>query len=89
MSNSNLGAPSTAAPELPGGSAEGLAALSYEGARAALDQVVTLLEGSTVDLETSLALWERGNALADVCQGYLDGARERIAAVRPDLSSQG
>lgn len=71
--------------ELPGGSAAELTSLSYEQARAALDEVVGRLESSGVDLETSLALWERGNALADVCQGYLDGARERISAVRPEL----
>ena len=33
----------------------------------------------------SLALWERGTALADICQAHLDGARERIEAARPGL----
>ena len=28
-------------------------------------------------LEESLALWERGEKLADICQRWLDGARER------------
>jgi exodeoxyribonuclease VII small subunit len=68
---------------LPGGAPEDLASLSYEQARAALDQVVTELESSTVNLEMSLALWERGNALADICQAHLDGARQRIEAARP------
>lgn len=72
---------------LPGGAAEDLVGLSYEQARAALDQVVTELESSTVNLEMSLALWERGNALADICQAHLDGARERIEAARPGLTN--
>lgn len=71
--------------ELPGGAADELAGLSYEQARSALDEVVTKLESAALDLESSLALWERGNALADVCQRHLDGARDRIRAVRPDL----
>ncbi len=75
----------TTSPELPGGPAEGLATLSYEQARAALDRVVTELESSTVNLEMSLALWERGSALADICQAHLDGARTRIEAARPGL----
>ncbi|HYJ27822.1 MAG TPA: exodeoxyribonuclease VII small subunit, partial [Nocardioides sp.] len=29
-------------------------------------------------LEESLALWERGEALAKVCQQWLDGARKRL-----------
>ena len=33
-------------------------------------------------LEESLALWERGEKLADVCQRWLDGARERLDAAR-------
>jgi len=48
---------------------------------------VSELESSTVNLEMSLALWERGTALADICQAHLDGARERIEAARPGLTS--
>lgn len=70
---------------LPGGNPEDLAGLSYEQARAALDQVVAELESSTVNLEMSLSLWERGNALADICQAHLDGARERIEQKRPGV----
>lgn len=81
-------APAPAAPLLPGGSTEELAALSYEQARAALDRVVEQLEASSLDLERSLDLWERGNALADICQEHLEGARRRIEAARPDLQGQ-
>lgn len=73
--------------KLPGGRASALADLTYEQARAALEEVVTALEATTVDLAASLALWERGNQLADIAQAYLDGATERIAAQRPDLAA--
>ena len=79
--------PTTTTPPLPGGSAEELAGLSYEQARAALDEVVAQLESSSVNLELSVQLWERGNALADICQAHLDGARERIEAARPGLGA--
>jgi exodeoxyribonuclease VII small subunit len=79
--------PTATTQSLPGGSAEGLPALSYEQARAALDEVVAQLESSSVNLELSVQLWERGNALADICQAHLDGARERIEAARPGLGA--
>jgi len=57
--------------------------LSYEEARAELARVVEKLESGGGTLEESLALWERGEALAAVCQRWLDGARARFEAVRP------
>ena len=56
--------------------------LSYEQARTELATVVERLEQGGSSLEESLALWERGEKLADVCQRWLDGARERIEAAR-------
>ncbi|GAA3350272.1 hypothetical protein GCM10020358_75530 [Amorphoplanes nipponensis] len=56
--------------------------LSYEQARTELASVVERLEQGGSSLEESLALWERGEKLADVCQRWLDGARERIEAAR-------
>jgi exodeoxyribonuclease VII small subunit len=56
--------------------------LSYEQARTELATVVERLEQGSSSLEESLALWERGEKLADVCQRWLDGARERIDAAR-------
>jgi exodeoxyribonuclease VII small subunit len=52
--------------------------LSYEQARDALADVVRKLEAGGTTLEESLALWERGEALAKVCQEWLDGARKRL-----------
>ncbi|WP_089015756.1 exodeoxyribonuclease VII small subunit [Micromonospora inositola] len=56
--------------------------LSYEQARAELAQVVERLETGGTSLEDSLALWERGEQLAEICQRWLDGARARIDAAR-------
>jgi exodeoxyribonuclease VII small subunit len=51
---------------------------SYEAARAELREIVAQLESGGQSLEDSLALWERGEELADVCQRWLDGASERL-----------
>ena len=53
---------------------------TYEAAREELVDVVRRLESGGVTLEESLALWERGEALATLCQQWLDGARERLDA---------
>lgn len=55
--------------------------LGYEEARAELLDVVRTLEQGGASLEDSLALWERGERLAQVCQEWLDGARQRLEAV--------
>ncbi|MCW2583006.1 MAG: Exodeoxyribonuclease small subunit [Klenkia sp.] len=57
---------------------------SYEQAREELADVVRRLEGGGLTLEESLALWERGEELAGVCQHWLDEARERLAAAEPE-----
>jgi exodeoxyribonuclease VII small subunit len=54
--------------------------LSYEEAREELVEVVRRLESGGTNLEDSLALWERGEALATICQDWLDGARKRLDA---------
>ncbi len=59
-----------------------IAALSYEQARDELIAVVSRLEAGGAGLEESLALWERGEALAARCQQWLDGARKRLDAAR-------
>ena len=52
--------------------------LSYEAAREELIETVRRLEAGGTTLEESLALWERGEALARRCQEWLDGARRRL-----------
>ena len=61
--------PETEAPEL-----------GYEQARDELIAVVQKLETGGAGLEESIALWERGEQLAAICQTWLDGARQRLAA---------
>lgn len=56
----------------------GLDKLDYEHARDELVAVVGKLETGGLSLEQSLALWERGEALAKVCDRHLAGARERV-----------
>ena len=58
--------------------------LSYEQARAELATVVEKLESGGSTLEESLALWERGEQLATICQRWLDGARARLDAARSE-----
>lgn len=63
--------------------------LSYEQARAELVDVVQRLEQGAADLEESLALWERGEALANRCQAWLDGARKRLREVTDATTPDG
>ena len=64
--------------------------IGYEAARDELVEVVRKLEAGGLSLEDSLALWERGEALAKTCEQHLAGARERIdaalAVVEEDVS---
>ena len=52
--------------------------IPYEQARDELVEVVRKLEAGGTTLEESLALWERGEQLARICQTWLEGARERL-----------
>jgi exodeoxyribonuclease VII small subunit len=66
--------------------------LGYEQARDELVEVVRKLEAGGLSLEDSLALWERGESLARVCERHLAGARERIdtalAVVEEDVPAE-
>ncbi|WP_204033464.1 exodeoxyribonuclease VII small subunit [Micromonospora qiuiae] len=62
--------------------------LSYEQARAELASVVERLETGGTSLEESLALWERGETLAAICQRWLDGARARLDAARQETAAE-
>jgi exodeoxyribonuclease VII small subunit len=66
-----------------------LETLSYEEAREELIVIVQRLESGGVPLEESLALWERGEQLAAICQAWLDGAKAKIEAARnKDLAAE-
>ena len=56
-----------------------IANLSYEQARDELIAIVSQLEGGQIGLEDSMALWQRGEALATHCTTWLDGAEAKLA----------
>lgn len=57
---------------------------TFEQARDELASVVASLEAGGLTLEQSLALWERGEELASICQSWLDRARDRVDPPTPD-----
>lgn len=66
-----------------------LAGLSYEQAREELMRVVQQLESGGAPLAESLALWERGERLAGICQDWLDGAKAKIEGAAEKRSGSG
>lgn len=62
--------------------------LSFEQARDELVRVVAELEQGAPTLEQSLALWERGEALATRCEEWLLGARRRLAEARDETRAE-
>ncbi|WP_375383805.1 exodeoxyribonuclease VII small subunit [uncultured Microbacterium sp.] len=65
-----------------------VATLSFEQARDELVRVVAELEQGAPTLEESLALWERGEALAARCEDWLLGAKRRLDAARGAAAPQ-
>ncbi len=57
---------------------------TYEQARDELVQIVAKLEAGGTTLEESLALWQRGEELARLCERFLDGARRRLDSADGD-----
>jgi exodeoxyribonuclease VII small subunit len=60
---------------------------TFEQARDELAEVVRQLEAGGTSLEESLTLWERGEALARICQQWLDNARARLDATKASTES--
>jgi exodeoxyribonuclease VII small subunit len=84
-----MAAVSDSAPSSGQAVAADVAGLSYEQARDELIRVVTELEQGSATLEDSLALWERGEALARRCEEWLLGAKQRLDAARNAASGSG
>lgn len=76
----NAGTSDTAGAETPDASTANadIADLSYEAARDELASIVSRLESGQVELEDSMTLWERGEALAAHCETWLDRAEARL-----------
>lgn len=58
-----------------------IAAMSFEDALRALEDVVRRLESGDVPLDDSITLYERGEALRKHCQARLDAAQARIEKI--------
>ncbi len=58
-----------------------IADMSFEEALAALEGVVRDLEGGQVPLETSIDLYERGEALRKHCEDRLKAAELRVEKI--------
>lgn len=66
--------------------------LSFEGALKELEAIVSRLEQGEVDLEDSIALYERGQALKSHCEKKLKSAEGRLEKIvmgagGPDVTS--
>ncbi len=61
--------------------------MSFEAALAELEQIVARLEGGKVELEESIKIYERGEALRKHCDAKLAEAEARIEKIT--LSPQG
>ena len=62
--------------------------MSFEEAMAELERVVGQLESGQVDLELSIALYERGAALKAHCETRLKAAEEKVAQITLDATGQ-
>jgi exodeoxyribonuclease VII small subunit len=58
--------------------------MTFEEALAELEQIVSRLEADQLALEDSLALFERGQALAAACSRRLDEAELKIEQITPE-----
>lgn len=61
--------------------------LTFETAYAQLEDIIRRLESGELPLEDSLALYERGRALAVFCQNTLDKAELRVNQLADDGST--
>ena len=68
-----------------------IAAMSFEKALAELESIVEKLESGKVDLESSITIYERGEALKAHCEKQLRDAEARIEKItlKPDGTPSG
>lgn len=62
--------------------------LSFEKALAMLEDIVAKLEGGKVDLEESIKIYERGEALKKHCEKKLKEAEARIEKITLDSTGK-
>lgn len=70
---------------------EDISKMSFEKALAELEGIVEKLESGKVDLEASIAIYERGEALRKHCEAKLKDAEARIEKItlKPDGTPSG
>jgi exodeoxyribonuclease VII small subunit len=68
--------------------ADDISSLSFEKALAALEDIVARLEAGKVDLEESIKIYERGEALRKHCEAKLKEAEARIEKITLDPSGK-
>lgn len=56
-------------------------AMSFEQALAALDEIVRKLEGGSVTLEESIAIYARGTQLKRYCETKLKAAEQQVEKI--------
>ena len=61
--------------------------LRFSDALAELETIVAALEGGTLDLEDSLARYERGVALLRACQARLTDAEQKVTMLMGELEA--
>ncbi len=65
-----------------------VADMSFEQAMRALEEIVETLESGRVELEKSIAFYERGKALRDHCEKKLADAELRVSQITTDGSGE-
>lgn len=65
-----------------------IAAMPFEAAMAELEKVVRDLESGNVELDKSIALYERGAALKAHCEAKLKAAEERVEKITLGASGE-
>ena len=60
--------------------------LTYEQAKAALDEVVAKLEDKDLPLDDMVSLWEQGEKYAAICESKLSAAKAKLETLRPSKS---
>jgi exodeoxyribonuclease VII small subunit len=68
--------------------ADDVSGMSFEKALAALEDIVARLEAGKVDLEESIKIYERGEALRKHCETKLKEAEARIEKITLDASGR-
>ena len=62
--------------------------LSFERSLKELEQIVSRLERGDVELEESITIWERGEALKDHCDRLLKQAEMRVEKITLDAKGE-